>query len=97
MISLPLDCVIKETKRDGFGKLQVVKETPCKCRTKEKFQIVINQNADKVTSEIEFTIPVDINVKVGFQIKYEEITYTIVSFKQTRNTLGEIVRKVVYV
>lgn len=97
MITLQQDCVIKESKLDGYGKHQVVKETPCKCRTKEKFQLVINQNAEKVTSVIEFTIPVDIDVKVGFQIDYEGQTYTILSIKLTRNTLGEVVKKVVFI
>jgi hypothetical protein len=102
MITLTQDCVILETKKDGYGKLQVMKEIPCKCRTKEKFQIVINNNAEKVNSQIEFTIPVDIDVKfdyqnVIYQIVYEGITHTILSMKLTRNTLGEVVKKVVFV
>jgi hypothetical protein len=97
MITLLQDCVINETKRDGNGKNKIIKKTPCKCRAKEKFQLVINDNAEKVTSQIEFTIPVDIDVKVGFQIDYEGQTYTILSIKLTRNTLGEVVKKVVFV
>jgi hypothetical protein len=97
MITLTQDCVILETKKDGYGKIVTTKETPCKCRTKEKFQIVINQNAEKVTSEIQFTIPVDINVKAGYQVEYDSNTYTILSMKLSRNTLGEVVKKVVFV
>lgn len=102
MISLTQDCVIKETKKEGYGKLQVLKQTPSKCRTKEKFQLVVNQNAEKVTSQIEFTIPVEIDVKFGYknlvyQIEFEGNTYTILSMKLTRNTLGEVVKKVVFV
>lgn len=97
MITLQQDCVIKEIKKDVYGKPQVINETPSKCRTKEKFQLVINQNAEKVTSQIEFTIPVTIDVKVGYQIEFEGNSYTVLSIKQTRNTLGEIVKKVVFV
>lgn len=97
MITLTNDCVIKQTKRGGNGKIQVVKSTPCKCRVKEKFQLVINDNAEKVTSQIEFNIPVEINVKTGYQIEFEDNTYTILSIKITRNTLGEVVKKVVFV
>jgi hypothetical protein len=97
MITLVQDCVIKEIKKDGYGKMSVVKETPCKCRAKEKFQLVLNQAAEKVTSEIEFTVPNEMNVNVGFQIEYEGKSYTILSLKQTRNTLGEVVLKAVYV
>jgi hypothetical protein len=97
MITLPNDCVINETKKDGYGKIQVIQSTPTKCRAKEKFQLVINQNAVKVTSQIEFTVPVDVFIKVGFQIEYDGITYTIISMKLTRNTLGEVVKKVVFV
>jgi hypothetical protein len=97
MISLLQDCVILETKKDVYGKSKVIKRTPCKCRTKEKFQLVIDQNAEKVTSQIEFTIPIDIDVKVGYQVEFEGNTYTILSMKLTRNTLGKVVKKVVFV
>jgi uncharacterized Zn finger protein len=97
MISLLQDCEILETRKDGYGKIVVIKRTPCKCRTKEKFQLIVNQNAEKVTSQIEFTVPVDIDVKVGFQIEFEADIYTILSIKLTRNTLGEVAKKVVFV
>lgn len=97
MITLQQDCIIKETKKDAYGKNQIVKETPCKCRAKEKFQLVLNQTSEKVTSQIEFTIPNEIDVKVGFQIQYENVIHTILSIKLIRNTIGDIAQKVVFV
>lgn len=97
MITFHQDCSIFETKKDGYGKTQKVNEVQTKCRAKEKFQLVINQNAEKVTSQIEFTIPVDVHVKTGFQIEYEGNTYKILSIKLTRNTIGHVVKKVLFV
>ncbi|WP_286231313.1 hypothetical protein [Neobacillus mesonae] len=97
MIDFYQDCVILETKKDVYGKNQVVKEIPCKCRVKEKFEMIVNQNAENVVSQISFTIPVDVDVKLGYKIKYQNETYTILSIKISRNLISEVARKVVYV
>lgn len=103
MITFHQDCVIYEIGRDGYGKPIKKNEQNLKCRVKEKYQLVKDKSALEKVSELQVTLPknayVDVDYKI--QIKNDDGTwskeYSIISFKFTRNTLSEIVKKVVYV
>lgn len=97
MITLYQDCEIISTRKDMYGKLIQSQPISVKCRAKEEVKLVKNRVAEEVVSSIEFWFYPDTRFKVDDIIRYDNKDYTIMSFENNRNTLGEIIRKVVYV
>ncbi|MBS4207448.1 hypothetical protein [Bacillus sp. FJAT-50079] len=98
MITLYQDCIIiYEIGRDGYGKPIKKNEQFIKCRVKEKYQLVKDKSAKEVVSQLEIIISPDVDVKVDDKVEYEGLEYTIISLKITRNTIGEVVKKVIFV
>lgn len=97
MITFHQDCTVFEVVRDGWGNPIKKSEQHLKCRAKEKYQLVKDNASKEVLSQLEFTLPPEANVKVDFKIDYEGKEHTIISLKVTRNTIGAVVKKVVYV
>ncbi|EJL1640138.1 hypothetical protein NL868_001316 [Shigella flexneri] len=97
MITLHQDCKVYQIKKNYKGIPSKVDEQDAKCRSKEKYQIVVNQNAEKVTSSIEFTMKPETRVEVGYHVFFNEKEYPVIAVNLTRNTLGEIVKKAVFV
>lgn len=97
MITFHQECTIYETGRDGYGKPIKMNMQTLKCRVKEKYQMVKNQAAQEIVSQLEFTLPPNAQVSVNHIIGYEGKEYAIISLKITRNTIGEVVKKVVFV
>jgi len=96
MITFYQDCTIYEIARDGSGKSIKKGMQESKCRVKEKYQLVKDKAAKEVVSELEITVPADIIFKVDDKIEYEGIEHSIISYKITRNTIGKIVKKVIF-
>lgn len=105
MITFYQNCLLFETGRDGYGNYVEKNKRYLKCRVKDKVQLVKDKAAKEVVSKLEIWLHKDTEIKVDDQIKIlvdgvdEEKTqsHTIISLKNKRNTLGEIVRKVVYI
>ncbi|WP_391115992.1 hypothetical protein [Psychrobacillus sp. L3] len=97
MITLYQDCTIYEIGRDGYGKSIKKNEQDVKCRVKEKYQLVKDKSAQEVVSQLEFTLPADISFKVDDKVEYDNKEHAIISQKITRNTIGEVVKQVIYV
>ncbi len=96
MITLYQDCKIYEIGRDGYGKPIKKNEREVKCRVKEKYQLVKDKAAQEVVSKLEIMVGADVVFKVDDKISYEGIEHSIISFKITRDPIGEVVKKVIY-
>lgn len=96
MITFYQDCIIHQVKKDIYGKNTIVKSEDSKCRVKEKYQLVKNSAAKETVSQFEITLPAATEFNIDDLIEYENKQYAIISFKITRNTIGEIVKKVIY-
>jgi hypothetical protein len=97
MITFYQDCVIYEIDRDGYGKPVKKNEQNLKCRVKEKYQLIKDKSAVDTVSELQITLPNDAVVKPDDKVEFEGKEYAIISVKNTRNTLAEVIKKVVYV
>jgi len=103
MITLHQKCILYKIGRDGYGQVTKLDEKKVNCRIKEKYQTVKNREALEKVSELEITL--DKSAYVDFDYKIQIINddgslsreHSILSFKLTRNTIGEVVKKVVYV
>lgn len=96
MITLYQDCKIYEIGRDGYGKPIKKNEQDVKCRVKEKYQLVKNNAAKEVVSQFEITVYPEVVVKPDDKVEYNNKEHSIISIKITRNTIGEIVKKVIF-
>lgn len=96
MITLYQDCIIYEIGRDGAGKPIKKSQQEVKCRVKEKYQLVKDKAAKEVVSQLEITVGADVDFKVDDKVEYDGIEHSIISYKITRNTIEEVVKKVIY-
>ncbi|WP_416147898.1 hypothetical protein ACM26V_16845 [Salipaludibacillus sp. HK11] len=97
MMTIYQECTIYEVARDGYGKPIKKNAKTIKCRVKENYQLVKNRSAVEVVSKMEIMTFDDITINPDFKVEFEGLEYTILSTKLTRNTLGEVVKRVVYV
>jgi len=97
MITLYQDCTIYEIGRDGYGKPIKKNERFEKCRVKEKIQLVKNQTNIETVSQLEVILSATTVVNVDDKFEFEGKEFTIISMKITRNSIGEIVKKVIFV
>ncbi|WP_404403807.1 hypothetical protein [Jeotgalibacillus malaysiensis] len=95
MITFHQTCKIFSMVKDAYGKPVKTNEHVTSCRVKESFKLVKNKAGEEVVSQIEVTLPSTAEVKLNDWIEYAEKDYPIISLRITRNTLGEIVKKVI--
>lgn len=96
MITYHQKCkIVPISGKDSYGKPIHSEPISINCRIKEKYQLVRNQASEEVTSRLEFWFPPDTEIKILDEIEYGK-KHSIISIVPKRNTLGEVVRKVVF-
>jgi hypothetical protein len=98
---LKQDCGIIKIERDRFGGVTESDPIPTKCRATESFEWVRNGAGEEVVSSITFWLNPDVDIDMNNiddrRIEYNGKSHNIISVRNRRNSLGEIIFKVVSV
>lgn len=96
MITLNQECILHRTERNGYGQIEKTGQTVFACRVKEKYQLVKSRAGKEVTSQLEIMTFDELDIQPDYLIEFNGRDYPIISVRVVRNTLGEVVKRTVF-